>query len=173
VNRSASPHAAISPRPIAAATRTRATAVPSHCRDPPSRHLFEVAPPPGGVTHSPPEGRGRGRPYGGGHRRQSGGHEGGRTRGVEDTLAVARACIAEGPQFGPRVASRQDRDAPPRWRARAPCRALGTTGLRPRSRRGDRPRSTGPTHLLQCTTTSRRTVTARMDAGSRSGGPPG
>lgn len=83
-----------------------------------------------------------------------------------DTSAVARACAAEGPQFGPRVASRQDCDAPPRRRARAPCRAPGTTVPRPRSRRGDRPRSTGPTHLPQGTwMTSRRTITARMTWG--------
>lgn len=166
-NGSASAHAAISPRPIAAATRTRAIAVPSHSRDPPSRHLTGMAPPAEDVTRPPPEGTRRGASYGGGHRRQSGGHEGGRPRGVEDTSAVARACATEGPHFGPRLASRQDREAPPRRSARAPCRAPDTRVLRPRSRRGDRPRSTGPAHLLQgtWTTSPRRTITARMDVG--------
>ncbi len=111
---------------------------------------------------------------GDGHRRQPAGREGGRTRGVEDTWAVARACAAEGPQFGPRAAGRQDRGALLRWRARAPCRAPGPRVLRPRSRRGDRPRSTRPTHLLQGHRDDEFSpqITTRTGVGSRSGGPP-
>jgi len=102
-NGSASTHAAISPRPIGAATRTRATAVPSHGRDPPSRHLTGMAPPAKHVTRPPPEGtrpgrlvrrrtppavwRVRGRTDPG-----SRGHVGGRTGLCRGGAAVRSAC---------------------------------------------------------------------------------
>ncbi len=79
-NGSASAHAAISPRPIGAATRTRATAVPRHGRDPPSRHLTGVGPPPGGARRPPPR---RTRP--------------GPSRTAADTAGSLQGARADGP----------------------------------------------------------------------------
>jgi hypothetical protein len=163
------------PRPIAAATRTRTVAVPSHCRDPPSRHRSGVAPPLRGVTRRPLGGRGRGRPV---RRRTPPAIR--RPRGRTDPgsrghvgLRTGNLCRG-GAAVRSRVASRQDRDAAPpgapEHLAERQAHECCDHGPDEETARNPQDPHIPPRHLDDESSPHDH---GSHDMGSRSGGPPG